>query len=371
MNSKMMAVLAVAIMAVSGCVVTMSTQSDADAVDLGMVYVDTNSAEVELRFNEYAYSQYDSYYMVLKAQVGSNTDAVVFEAEKPVDKASKTADVPVSDSTDLDLTVTKDSMGVYTVKVTNDKEKTAASGEYTISFTLYVNAIIGQTPTPLTPIGFNLDVNVRSFIGGSATVGESMIAGASGSIEVPANIDDDKKVTDFTSWYATGLPDGLNVGIIDGKLMIYGMTAASENDISCTVNLIGRDAVGNEVTIENFTFTITKTPKITYKIENAKLIAPGEYMVESGLTEPTLTITNGFTGDDRTITVSVISDDGSRTPSTYNPGMTIPTDGVGKYIIEMTIGGSSDANGVSTTAILHVVPNITGAGAGFIVIGQP
>ena len=371
MNSKMIAVLAVAIMAVSGCVVTMSAQSDADAVDLGMVYVDTNSAEVELRFNEYAYSQYDSYYMVLQAQIGSNTAAIVFEAKKPANDTTKTTDVLVSDSTDLDLTVTKDSMGVYTVKVANDSDKTAASGEYTISFTLYVNAIIGETATPLTPIGFNLDVNVRSFIGGSATVGESMIAGASGSIEVPANIDGGKKVTDFTSWYATDLPDGLNVGIIDGKLMIYGMTATSEDDIDCDVDLIGRDAVGNEVRIENVTFTITKTPKITYKIENAQLIAPGEYMVESGLTGPTLTITNGFTGDDRTITVSVISDDGSRTPSTYTPGMTIPTDGVGKYIIEMTIGGSSDANGVSTTAILHVVPNITGAGAGFIVVGQP
>ena len=371
MNSKMIAVLAVAIMAVSGCVVTMSVQSDADAVDLGMVYVDTNSAEVELRFNEYAYSQYDSYYMVLKAQVGSYADTVVFEAEKPTNNMTNTAPVPVSNSTDLDLTVTKDSMGVYTVQVVNDTDKTAASGEYTISFTLYVNAIIEKTPTPLTPIGFNLDVNVRSFIGGSATVDESMIAGASGSIEVSAHIDGDKEVTGFTSWYATGLPDGLNVGIIDGKLMIYGMTAASESDIPCTVNLIGRDAVGNEVWIDNVTFTISKTPKITYKIDNAKLIAPGEYMAESGLTEPTLTITNGFIDDDRTITVSVISDNGSRTTPPYTAGMTIPTDGVGKYIIEMTIGGSSDTNGVSTTAILHVVPNITGAGAGFIVVGQP
>lgn len=382
MNSKMIAVLAVAIMAVSGCVVTMSAQSDADAVDLGMVYVDTNPAEVELRFNEYAYSQYESYYMVLQAQVGSNTAATVFEAEKPKDNKAHTADVLVSDSTDLDLTVTKDSMGVYTVKVVNDTNKTAASGEYTISFTLYVNAIIEKTPTPLTPIGFNLDVNVRSFIGGSATVDESMIAGASGSIEVPATIDGDKNVTDFTSWYATGLPDGLNVGIIEDKLMIYGMTAASDNDTTYTIDLIGRDAVGNEVKIADVSLKITKTPKITYEIANVEKVADvaDTYMVESGKT-PVLTIKVDGTdyisaSDGRQLLVSVIKDSGEREDITYTAnGINIPTNGVGKYVIEMTIGGSSDegnvANGVSTNAILYVVPNITGAGAGFIVVGQP
>lgn len=385
MNSKMIAVLAVAIMAVSGCVVTMSAQSDADAVDLGMVYVDENPAEVELRFNEYAYSLYDSYYLVLQAQVGSNTAAIVFEASEPTDSASKTADVPVSNTTDLDLTVTKDSMGVYTVQVKNDTNKTAASGEYTISFTLYVNATIEGTAIPLTPIGFNLNVNVRSFIDStSPSVSGSMIAGASGSVEVSANIDGGKKVTEFTSWYATGLPDGLNVGIIEDKLMIYGMTAASDNDTTYTVDLIGRDAVGNEVKIADVSLKITKTPKITYEIANVEKIAgvADAYMVESGKTPaPKLTIkvdgveySSGTSGSQ--LIVSVISDEGERTDKKYTSGgIDIPTNGVGKYVIEMTIGGSSEegsvANGVSTNATLHVVPNITGAGAGFIVVGQP
>ena len=385
MNSKMIAVLAVAIMAVSGCVVTMSVQSDADAVDLGMVYVDTNSAEVELRFNEYAYSQYDSYYMVLKAQVGSYTDTVVFEAEKPTDNKIHTADVPVSESTDLDLTVTKDSMGVYTVKVVNDTDKTAASGEYTISFTLYVNAIIGGTATPLTPIGFNLDVNVRSFTDTQFNIesGEDnkLFAGVSGSVSLTGAITGDD--LEKYDWYATGLPEGLNVGVIDfdetKKLAFYGMTATNEDDKDYTVTIIGRDSTGNEVKETDITLTVYKSPKITYKIEGAKLISPGEYMIESGH-EVTLTITNSDLGDMRNITVSVIKDDGARDTYLYNNGMEIPTNGVGKYTIEMTVGSEASGspgdsvtptNGVTTTVILHVVPNITGAGAGFIVVGQP
>ena len=114
------------------------------------------------------------------------------------------------------------------------------------------------------------------------------------------------------------------VGVIDfdetKKLAFYGMTATNEDDKDYTVTIIGRDSTGNEVKETDITLTVYKSPKITYKIEGAKLISPGEYMIESGH-EVTLTITNSDLGDMRNITVSVIKDDGARDTYLYNNGM--------------------------------------------------
>lgn len=382
MNSKMIAVLAVAIMAVSGCVVTMSAQSDADAVDLGMVYVDTNPAEVELRFNETAYTQYDLYQIVLDAQVGTNSKATIYDQTKG-DTADPTGNsVIVGDTYDLDLTVTKSSDGVYKITITNDETNKAPSGVYTIGFTLYVRATVSSTSIPLDPIGYKLDVNVRSFTKATFSAEGDMTAGVSGSLTLAGSLTDDN-VKNYNTWYAVNLPDGLNVKLDGSDLKIVGMTEASEQIITCKdVVVIGRDDVGNEVHITVREFTIAKSPEITYEISNVEKVAGVDdtYMVESGKT-PVLTIKVDGTdytsaSDIRQLLVSVISDSGERTDITYTAnGINIPTNGVGKYVIEMTIGGSSDednvVNGVSTNAILYVVPNITGAGAGFIVVGQP
>ena len=383
MNSKMIAVLAVAIMAVSGCVVTMSAQSDADAVDLGMVYVDTNPAEVELRFNETAYTQYDSYQIVLDAQVGMNSKANIYDQTKGNTADSTGNSVIVDGTYDLDLTVTKSSDGVYKIKIVNDETNKAPSGVYTIGFTLYVSATVGNTPIPLDPIGYTLDVNVRSFTEATFSAEGDMTAGVSGSLTLVGLLTYDS-VNKYNSWYAVNLPDGLNVKLDGNDLKIVGMTEASEQEITCIgVVVIGRDDVGNEVHITVNEFTIAKSPKITYEINNATKVegAADTYMVESGKTPaPTLTIkVDGVefssVTDGRQLIVSVIKDGSKRTDYQYTSGMTIPTNGVGKYVIEMTIGGSSvdgsEANGVSTNATIHVVPNITGAGAGFIVVGQP
>lgn len=385
MNSKMIAVLAVAIMAVSGCVVTMSAQSDAEAVDLGMVYVDENSAEAQIKFNETAYSIYESYDFLIAAQVAGYDPEDVYAKNGDEEVTQKSADLVVNTGEQkLNLSI-DGSEGVYTVTIGNDKTTPVSSGTYKIVFTLYVTAYPEvNAGLEMTPIQYELDVNVRSFISGTFTsVSGTMIAGASGFFEVSATLEKNKNVTDFNSWYATDLPDGLNVGIIEDKLTIYGMTATSEDNIECNVDLIGRDAVGNEVRITDVKFTITKTPKITYEITNVEKVAgvADAYMVESGKTPaPTLTIKVDGTdynsaSNGRQLIVSVISETGKRTDNQYTSGMTIPTNGVGKYVIEMTIGGSSadgnEVNGVSTNAILYVVPNITGAGAGFIVVGQP
>ena len=385
MNSKMIAVLAVAIMAVSGCVVTMSAQSDAEAVDLGMVYVDENSAEAQIKFNETAYSIYESYDFLIAAQVAGYDPEDVYAKNGDAEVTQKSADLVVNTGEqELNLSI-DGSEGVYTVTIGNDKTTPVSSGTYKIVFTLYVTAYPEvNAGLEMTPIQYELDVNVRSFISSTFTsVSGTMIAGASGFFEVSATLEGDKNVTDFNSWYATDLPDGLNVGIIEDKLTIYGMTATSEDNIKCNVDLIGRDAVGNEVRITDVKFTINKTPKITYEITNVKKVAgvADAYMVESGKTPaPTLTIKVDGTdynsaSNGRQLIVSVISEDGERTDNPYTSGMTIPTNGVGKYVIEMTIGGFStdgnEVNGVSTNAILYVVPNITGAGAGFIVVGQP
>ena len=382
MNSKMIAVLAVAIMAVSGCVVTMSVQSDADTVDLGMVYVDTNPAEVELRFNETAYTQYDSYQIVLDAQVGTNSKATIYDQTK-WNTADPTGNSVIVDGTyDLDLTVTKSIDGVYKIKIVNDETNKAPSGVYTIGFTLYVNATVSSTPIRLDPIGYTLDVNVRSFNYAAINIepgSDDLYAGISGKVVLSCTTPSD--VGNY-SWYATGLPEGWNIGVDDdGKLALFGMAAADDEDKTYKVNIVGRDSIGNEYrTTTPIPLTFKATPEITYEFNDVVKKVAGSadtYMVENGK-EAKLTITNGFV-DSRTITVSVIDENGGRATYEYISGMTIPTNGVGKYVIEMTVGATVDGdeevtittNGVTTAVTLYVVPNITGAGAGFIVVGQP
>ena len=385
MNSKMIAVLAVAIMAVSGCVVTMSAQSDAaEAVDLGMVYVDENSAKAEIKFNETAYSIYESYDFLIAAQVAGYDPKDVYAKIGDSEVNQKTADLVVNTGEQkLNLAI-DGSEGVYTVTIGNDGMNPASSGTYTIVFTLYVTAYPeANAGLPMTPIQYELDVNVRSFDDAEINIKsgkDDLYAGISGKVVLscttPNNIND-------YSWYATGLPEGWNIGIDDdGKLALFGMTAADDEEKPYNVNIVGRDSVGNEYrTTTPIILTFKATPEITYEFNDAVKEVAGSadtYMIENDK-EAKLTITNGF-DDNRTITVSVIDEDGDRATYIYSEGMDIPTDGVGKYVIEMTVGATvsgdsgevtATTNGVTTVATLYVVPNVTGAGAGFIVVGQP
>ena len=105
MNNKAIAVLAVVVMAISGCAVAMSEQSEAADTNLGTVYIDENktTAEVELRFNEYAYTQYSDYEFTISAYIGSESSVNVFNNKTTLTPG----DVPVPGGKALDIDVSK------------------------------------------------------------------------------------------------------------------------------------------------------------------------------------------------------------------------------------------------------------------------
>ena len=382
MNSKAITVLAVVVMAVSGCAVIMSEQTEAAPVDLGTTYIDgSKTAEVELRFNEYAYTQYDSYEFTISAYIGTVGDLVY----SSTDASIGVKDITAGEGT-LNVGVSKvtDTTGIYKISVNNDADDAAPSDVYRISFYLNVTAFKDGAKVLLDPFSYTLTVNVRSFDPVNFEYTDrAMTAGVSGEFILSQAETDEKQidVPDYV-WYATNLVPGLNVGVLDnGSLAIYGMTATSEDNIEMkNIVIVGRDSTGNEVrdTIESL--TIKATPKITYEIsvdETAvKPVSGNVYMFESSdvdADQPVLKITAG--DDTRKITVSLINTEyGTRKTIDYTGSVELPINEVGRYVVEMTVyfGSDSDVNnstGLTTTAILEVVPNITGAGAGFIVVG--
>lgn len=373
MNNKAIAVLAVVVMAISGCAVAMSEQSEAVPYELGTVYIDEKktTAEVELRFNELAYTTYDNYEFEITANIES-TEKVYSTVE-----TINAKDVQATDDgkqLNIGITEVEDKTGVYKVSVKNGTNA-APSGKYTINFNLFVTAYKDGGDIPLDPISYTLKVNVRSFTPIGFSTEGTLTAGVGGSITLKSTQID---VANY-SWYAIGLKPGLNIGIVDGSLAIHGMTASFDSDILMNgVVVVGRDANGNEVRDTLDPITIKATPKITYAITvDGEKLTPfngNVYMFETGDGTPRLTIQYGE--DTRAIAVSVIdTTNGTRTPVKYtDAGVDLPINGVGRYVVEMTVyfEASSDitnTTGLTTTAIIEVVPNITGAGAGFIVVG--
>ena len=389
MNNKAIAVLAVVVMAISGCAVAMSEQSEAAVTDLGTVYIDENktTAEVEFRFNELAYTTYDSYAFNITAyEINDFANAKSVYSDNIESGASssesKTAqDIVVDESNGaLNVAVEKSKVGIYKISVKNSTTP-ASSGTYTIGLSLNVVPIKDGATVDLDPIDYRLVVNVRSFdeINLTTNVNE-LIAGVSGTIKLTQSGEDVKQinVTDY-DWYAIGLKPGLNIGIVDGSLAIHGMTAASDEDVEMNdVVVVGRDAYGNEVRETLGEITIKATPKITYTISvGYKDLTPVIgyiYAFESGKGTPVLTIVKGE--DTRAISVSVINTTtGERETDEYSDSMDLSINGVGRYVVEMTVYFDSTSavdgttTGLTTTAIIEVFPNTTGAGAGFIVVG--
>ena len=390
MNNKAIAVLAVVVMAISGCAVAMSEQSEAADTNLGTVYIDEEktTAEVELRFNELAYTTYDSYaFNIIAYDINNYRDAKSVYSDNIVSSTSSSErkvaqDIVVDGSTGaLNVAVEKSKVGIYKVSVKNSTANEdngingAQSGTYTIGLSLNVVPIKDGATVDLEPIDYRLVVNVRSFTPIDFSTEGTLTAGVGGSIILSTTQID---VTDY-SWYATGLKPGLNIGIVEDNLAIHGMTATSEESITMEkVVIVGRDVNGNEVrdTFENI--TIKATPKITYTITvDGKKLDPvngNVYMFETGDGTPKLTIEYGE--DARAIAVSVIdTTNDTRTPVKYtNAGVDLPINGVGRYVVEMTVYFEANSDiinttGLTTIATIEVVPNITGAGAGFIVVG--
>ena len=391
MNNKAIAVLAVVVMAISGCAVAMSEQSEAADTNLGTVYIDEEktTAEVELRFNELAYTTYDSYaFNIIAYDINNYPDAKSVYSDNIVSGTSSSEskvaqDIVVDGSTGaLNVAVEKSKVGIYKVSVKNSTSNGASSGTYTIGLSLNVVPTKDGAPMKdLDPIDYKLVVNVRSFDEISFTTDTNeLIAGVSGTIKLTQPSDDEKQITETEyDWYAIGLKPGLNIGIVDGSLAIHGMTASSDSDILMNnVVVVGRDANGNEVRETLGEITIKATPKITYTISvGDKELTPvngNVYAFESGKGTPELTINAG--ADARAISVSVINiTSGVRDTKAYSDPMDLSINGVGRYVVEMTVYFDStsavdrDKTGLTTTAIIEVFPNTTGAGAGFIVVG--
>lgn len=383
MNNKAIAVLAVVVMAISGCAVAMSEQSEAADTNLGTVYIDEKktTAEVELRFNELAYTTYDSYKFNITAyEINdfANAKSVYsdnIESGTSSSEIKNAQDIVVDESDGaLNVAVEKSKVGIYKISVKNSTTP-ASSGTYTIGLSLNVVPIKDGATVDLDPIDYRLVVNVRSFTPIDFSTEGTLTAGVGGSITLSTT---QINVADY-SWYAIGLKPGLNIGIVDGSLAIHGMTATSEESITMEkVVIVGRDANGNEVRDSFENITIGATPKITYTIsvgnEELTPVNGNVYAFESGKGTPVLTI--DADADTRTISVSVINTTtGERKIEAYDGPMDLSINGVGRYVVEMTVYFDStsavdgDKTGLTTTAIIEVFPNTTGAGAGFIVVG--
>ena len=383
MNNKAIAVLAVVVMAISGCAVAMSEQSEAVPYELGTVYIDENktTAEVELRFNEYAYTQYSDYEFTISANFGSESSVNVFNNKTTLTPG----DVPVPGGKALDIDVSKVGVGVYKITVKNSISSPAESGKYVATLGLSVNAWQDGGVVSLNSYTYSLTINVRSYETVNFTTSGDMTAGVSGEfILMPT--DGTFKVSEY-DWYATGLAPGLNIGVLtngnngdnQGKLAIYGMTAKSDDEIKMdSIKIVGRDAYGNEYWA-TLSLTISATPEITYTItvggEEVDPATEGSnvFLFESGGTSPVLTVTTAE-GDDRAVTISVVDPGTGKRVDTVGKTLTLDISEVGRYVVEMTVYFGADSTttnttGLTTTAVIEVVPNITGAGAGFIVLG--
>lgn len=384
MNNKAIAVLAVVVMAISGCAVAMSEQSEAADTNLGTVYIDKEktTAEVELRFNEYAYTQYSDYEFTISANFGSESSVNVFNNKTTLTPG----DVPVPGGKALDIDVSKVGVGVYKITVKNSENNAAESGRYVATLGLSVNAYQDGGVVDLNNYTYSLTINVRSYETVNFTTSGDMTAGVSGEF-ILAPTDETFNVSKY-DWYATGLATGLNIGVLtngdngenQGKLAIYGMTAKSDDEIKMdSIKIVGRDAYGNEVWAKVAPLTIKATPEITYtiKVGEEKVDPTSEgsnvFLFESGGISPVLTVTTAD-GDDRAVTISVFNLETGKRVGTVGKTLTLDISEVGRYVVEMTVYFGADSTttnttGLTTTAIIEVVPNITGAGAGFIVVG--
>lgn len=383
MNNKAIAVLAVVVMAISGCAVAMSEQSEAADTNLGTVYIDKEktTAEVELRFNEYAYTQYSDYEFTISAYFGSEDSVDVFNNKTTLTPG----DVSVPGGKALDIDVSKVSVGVYKIIVKNSENNAAESGRYDATLCLSVNAYQDGGVVSLNSYTYSLTINVRSYDTKTFTATGEMTAGVSGEFILKPT-DETFDVTKY-DWYATGLAPGLNIGVLtngdngdnQGNLAIYGMTAKSDDDIEMnSIKIVGRDAYGNEYWA-TLSLTISATPEITYiiTVDGGEVDPATEgsnvFLFESGGTSPVLTVTTAE-GDDRAVTISVVDPGTGKRVDTVDKTLTLDISEVGRYVVEMTVYFNADSNttnttGLTTTAIIEVVPNITGAGAGFIVVG--
>ena len=390
MNNKTTAILAVAAFILAGAAVAVYAPAEVDAdTQLGKVLVekgDTTPQTVLLKYNESAYSGYSSYTMSITASDESGTSSTPITKTKGEPITSSPATITLADSKgSLSMTVAQVKSGEDTVSGNYDIGFTtdnATVGPYTITVKLVITAF------PEEGLKIVLDTFVYSV---TVNVTDDMTA-VFETIEFTANEDMDQAITlsnskdSFTyknySWYATGLPEGLNIITKDvGGSMVPYISGLAVFDSSLddgdrgdskniyTVKITGRDANGSEVT-GTLTLVVNKEHVMSYKITSD---ASGSVVLSNVGDTWVYKSTDGgnvylFVENVKlskvTVIKTVIKDDVSRDEaSSSGTYWSIPVDGAGVYTIEMIYDGGYHM------AKLYVVPETTGAGAGFIVVG--
>ena len=377
MNSNLMAFLAAVIVAVSGGVLAAAMQADAaddpdygagtsaDPWNLGSVILDITgdpigAATAPLKFNESAYQYYADYKFVLNAHVSTN-DATVYDSKDAVPKNN----VPVGGfKLTLEAVGSTPALGDYTVTVKEGTDLTAGTYLITFDLNVYVAPILGADYIPLDPFFYELTVKVTNDGNLTITVEEenTVTFTEDDNKSVELNVTD-VIVSNYT-WYAIGLPEGLNIIVNDGKLYITGMATAVFE--SKTVDIVARDANGSEfhgtiqvqVTDTDFEYTLK------YGGDSGDAL---KHVADVWIAESDKTVVLQVTGAKVEGVQVVNMIDGqyrADAPGNQTSGYTISTGGDGLYTIEVTYNG-----GLMKEIQLHVIPSTAGSGAGFIVIG--
>lgn len=385
MNSKMIAIAAVAVLIASGAALVLAP-SDVEAVDnydspesLGTVVLydkaaDGDSVTATLKFNEGAYKQYHQYGFTITAgdsEPGAGTaySEIVYKKD-----AANTTPASVGG---LEITATGDD-GEYTLTI-GDTDSTKA-GSNTIYFKLDVSVTPaeGTSSIDLDPFYYVLKVDVRK--SGSLSFNTSSF-----EFEQNAAVDQTLTVSSPESfnvtgyeWYAIGLPAGLNIGVIGDVLKITGMATSSMVSIENNVKIVGRDKTNGSEYYGTISVGVTSVTEISatmalYSGEseiNEKATVNGivNYVVKVGTDDIQLRITSEDSISSTDFNVSVIDGTGVRVPISADLDTTnydIPASGVGIYTIEVNTAGST------TIIVLHVVPDVTGSDAGFVIVGSP
>ena len=383
MNSKMVAFLAALVMLVSGVALASTVQAEPDYggqtiqsgdVDLGVYYLDItygNTAKEEIvpfKFNEMAYNVgYDSY--EFKFELLGTGDSEAFYTYSSGTRTNTTTTQENIVFSIASGSNAPETLGTYELKLTPASTEPEA-GVYEFRLQASVSVTTGGVKENITPTTYYFKLYVTddstiTFTETSLTFTQNVNMFETLTVSEPS----DFNVTDYT-WYAVGLPAGLNVVVNSGSLEIRGM--AVEDITSKEVKIVGRDSNGSEVT-GTIEITVEAAPTINYllKSNNDTLKHEGDVWIKTTVgADEDVQVQLVITGT-TTANVTVIDNDGTRKPASVagqtdnTVTFTIPTDGAGTYLIEMDVGGSV------TVATLHVVPVTTGAaGAGFIVVGN-
>ena len=382
MNSKVLAVLAVVVFLASGAVAYAAAPSEAEGeISLGTVYVDAGGSEaskVMLKFNEGSYTGYAGYEFTLKAGIGNATNLFYGKGSSNDENNTTGASFVVGDGVDntdkITIKAEKSTAGVYYVSVTAGSS--VETGSYIIAIDLDV------TTHPVDGTNVQLDT-VEYVMTVYVTKDSKNITFTYGDVTLYTNDSLNVKLTEIEpgsgidlksyEWYAQNLPKGLLVDYRTDGLYLVGLTTEAVSDK--TIHVVGRDNNGNEV-YGTFDLTISEMPDVNYNIKPSDggdpLSHTGDsWVVKTGSDSDYVVLT--IEDDKGSYSVYVIDKDNSsmdRVPvpestDSLNDGRQyhVPIDGVGSYVIEIVYdGGTKIVN-------LHIVPDATGSGAGFTVIG--